>query len=222
MMELNFYLIPGMGADSRLYQRYQLPGKIHFIQWVHPKNSRTLGDYSKMIAEQVTTKNNVIIGSSMGGMLATELSRHISTLATILLSAPIGRQQFPWFLKAISASRVHNLISPRGIMRLVKICDVFMGFKSKEQRALFYEMLHSNGADFLHFNVRAVLDWSNIHPPTGDYIQIIGDRDFLFDVSRIPDAIALKGSGHFTTFEKSDEICGIIRDELVRRNFINE
>lgn len=221
-MELNFYLIPGMGADSRLYQRYQLPGNIHFIQWVHPKNSRTLGDYSRLIAEQVTTENNIIVGSSMGGMLATELSRQINPLVTILLSAPIGRQQFPWFLKAIAASRIHHMISPNGMMRLVKVCDVFMGFKSKEQRALFYEMLQSNGADFLHFNVRAVLDWSNIQPPTGEFIQIIGDRDFLFDVKSIPSAIALKGSGHFTTYEKSEEICGIIKEELKLLGFLKD
>ncbi len=220
-MKLKFYLIPGMGADHRLYSNYDLPGDIHLVKWVPPQSSKCLADYSRLIAQQISNDtHNVIVGSSMGGMLAVELSKHVPNVLVILLSAPTGRHQFPWFLKALSLTRIHRLIGQNTLMKCVSICDVFMGFKTSDQRNLFYQMLHANGKDFLHFNLRAVLDWDNTEAPVGDYIQIIGDKDFLFNVKKITDAIPLTGSGHFSTFEKSLEICTIIHEELEKRGLI--
>lgn len=208
--ELNYYLIPGMGANRRLYENYHLPGKIHVLEWEYAKGAQTLGDYARYIAPKINTKNNVLVGSSMGGMLAVELSRIIQPLLTVLISAPIGRQQFPRSLKALDTMGIHRALTPNALFKLTKLCDTFMGFKTKEQRTMFYEMMQSNGPEFLHYSVNAVLGWKNVTPPDGSYIQVLGDKDQLFDATKIPGAIVLKGSGHFSTYEKSEEICSVI------------
>ncbi|MFM7105020.1 MAG: alpha/beta hydrolase [Flavobacteriales bacterium] len=208
--ELNYYLIPGMGANRRLYENYQLPGMIHHLEWEHVSGPQTLADYAKHLAKKMNTSNNIIVGSSMGGMMAVELSRIVRPLLTVLISAPTGRHQFPRSLKILDRIGLHRAMGPKTLFKLTKLCDTFMGFKTEEQRSMFYEMMQSNGPDFLHYSVKAVLGWNNLDLPEGSFIQIIGDRDRLFDCRKIPGSIVLKGSGHFSTYEKSEEICAII------------
>ncbi len=216
--DLNIYLIPGMGADHRLYSRMKIDhGNVCVLEWQPHRNAKNLQDYAHIMAEKIQTERNVIIGSSMGGMMAVELSRIVKPISTILLSAPTGRHQFPPLLKVVHQSRIHRILRPHQIMKASWLADTFMGFRNQEERELFYSMLKSNGPEFLHFSLRAVLGWMNTHPPEGDYIQILGSDDKLFTPKRIPGAIVLNGGGHFTAFEKADELSEIINRYLLEK-----
>ncbi|MFM7233218.1 MAG: alpha/beta hydrolase [Flavobacteriales bacterium] len=208
---INYYLIPGMGADNRLFRHFHLPnGKVHHLDWIPHKGSRSLAEYAQLMAERITTENNVVVGSSMGGMVTVEISKIIRPLGAALVSAPSGRHEFPAILKNLSALKLHKALTPRQVMRISKLADLFMGFKTEDQRAMFYDMLRGNGPEFLHFSVGAVLDWKNTTPPDIPFIQIIGTQDKLFKQEKIPGAIMLEGSGHFTAFEKGKEVSAII------------
>jgi pimeloyl-ACP methyl ester carboxylesterase len=211
--EINYYLIPGMGADKRLFQHFHLPkGRVHHLDWIHHGNSTSLAEYASLMAERITTERNIIIGSSMGGMVTVEITKIIKPLGAVLVSAPSGRHEFPQSLKNLSALKLHRALGANQVMRVSRLCDLFMGFKSKEQRAMFYDMLDNNGAEFLHFSVGAVLEWSNTTPPPVPFIQILGSKDKLFNQRKIQNAIMLEGSGHFTAFERGAEVSRIITD----------
>ncbi len=216
--KVNYYLIPGMGADHRLYQKFRLEhGPIHYLNWIEHGKSKTLADYAALMSERITTENNVIVGSSMGGMVAVEMSRIVKPLATVLVSAPTGRQEFPRILKTVNAIKLHKLVTPGQVMKIAGLADTFMGFKTKEQRALFYEMLKGNGPEFLHFSVGAVLEWRNKQLPEGDFIQIIGSLDRLFKAPKADNAFVIEGGGHFTAFEKADEVSQIINSYIAKK-----
>jgi pimeloyl-ACP methyl ester carboxylesterase len=216
--DLHVYLIPGMGADRRLYSRMNIAhGNVRVLEWQPHRNARNLEEYAHIMAEKIDTKRNVIVGSSMGGMMAVELSRIVKPLSTILLSAPTGRHQFPPLLKAVHRTRLSSLLRPHQIMKASWLADTFMGFRNAEERELFHSMLRSNGPEFIHFSLKAVLGWQNTRPPEGDFIQILGDRDKLFTPKRIPDAMVLAGGGHFTAFEKAEELSGIINRYLLEK-----
>lgn len=216
--EVNYYLIPGMGADQRLFDRFDLKyGQVNKLNWIPHQNSRNLADYARLMAERITTENNVLVGSSMGGMVAVEMSRIINPLATVLVSAPTGRHQFPQILKTFDFIKLHKALTPSQIMKIAGLADLFMGFKTPEQRAMFYDMLKNNGPEFLHFSVDAVLGWKNTEPPAGDFIQVIGTVDKLFRHDKIANAIALSGKGHFAAFEAGEEISAIINEYIGKK-----
>ncbi len=209
--ELNYYLIPGMGADKRLFQRFQLTnGKVHHLDWIAHGESKNLKEYARLMASRIQTENNIIVGSSMGGMVTVEISKQINPLGVVLVSAPTGRHEFPRSLKGLRALKLHRALNAKQIMRISRLCDLFMGFKTKEQREMFYDMLSGNGEDFLHFSVGAVLEWDNITPPPVPFIQILGSRDKLFSHKRIRSAHVIDGSGHFTAFEKGADVSQVI------------
>jgi len=208
---INYYLIPGMGADKRLFQHFHLPnGIVHHLDWIPHRESKNLSDYAALMAERITTENNIIIGSSMGGMVTVEIAKLIRPQGAVLVSAPTGRHEFPQSLKNLNAMRLHKALTPRQVMRISALADLFMGFKNPEQRALFYDMMKGNGPEFLHFSIDAVLDWQNTTPPPVPFVQIIGTQDRLFKKEKIPNAIMIEGSGHFTAFEKGKEVSEII------------
>jgi pimeloyl-ACP methyl ester carboxylesterase len=207
---LHFYLIPGMGANAQLYDGYTLPGEIHVMHWPPAGESKTLADYARLLAQQIHTTNNVLVGSSMGGMLATELSHLVRPMATILLSAPCGRHQFPTRLRLLRHLHLHRILSAQGMFRLATAADLFMGFRHPSDRDRFYAMLHSNGPDFLHFCIGAVLEWQHTGTPTGPYMHVLGSDDRLFDYKKIQPSLVLPNAGHFATFEKREMICRII------------
>ena len=209
--DLNYYLIPGMGADNRLFQHFQLPnGNVHYLDWMAHGSSRNLSEYATLMANRIQTENNIIIGSSMGGMVTVEIAKQINPLGAVLVSAPTGRHEFPRSLKSLSALKLHRALSAKQVMRISKLCDLFMGFKTDQQRTMFYDMLKGNGHEFLHFSVGAVLEWKNTTPPPVPFIQILGSHDKLFSHKKIRDAHVIEGSGHFTAFEKGKEVSEII------------
>jgi pimeloyl-ACP methyl ester carboxylesterase len=208
---LNYYLIPGMGADNRLFHHFHLPnGNVHYLDWIPQGSSRNLSEYASLMAERITTERNIIVGSSMGGMVTVEIAKQIRPLGAVLVSAPTGRHEFPKRLKTLSALKFHRALNSKQVMRISRLCDLFMGFKTPEQRAMFYDMLEGNGHEFLHFSVGAVLEWQNMTPPPVPFIQILGSEDKLFNPKKISNTHILQGSGHFTAFEKGKEVSKII------------
>lgn len=223
MGEINYYLIPGMGADHRIYEGFHLEhGQVHYLDWVDPEAAANMSDFAGLIARRIQTENNILIGSSMGGMMAVELSRLVHPLATILISAPTGRHQFPQILKTVRMLRVHKAVNHRSIRYLYRLADTFMGFKNENQRQMFYEMMNALGPRFIHFSVGAVLEWSNREEPQGKYLQIIGSKDVLFDYRRMVSPVVLEGGGHFSAFDRADEVSAIINAYVRREVLGNE
>lgn len=200
-----------MGADKRLFQHFNLTnGKVHHLDWIPHGSSKNLAEYATLMAERITTEKNVVVGSSMGGMVTVEIAKIIQPKGAVLVSAPSGRHEFPQVLKNLNALRLHRALTPKLVLRISTLADLFMGFKTDEQRAMFYDMLRGNGEDFLHFAISAVLEWKNTSPPSVPFIQILGTHDRLFKQHKIPNAIMLEGSGHFTAFERGKEVSEII------------
>lgn len=212
--EVNVHWLPGMGADRRLFTKIQVQ-KVnhHYHEWRHLPEAKSLSDYAEWLASQIQTTDNVYIGSSMGGMMATELMRVKPADHLILLSAPTGRHEFPLLLKNLSAIRIGRWFTPRQMHALNRMANTFMGFKSEEDKALFFEMLEGYGPDFLHFAVNAILDWKPAainHP----YVQIVGGDDRLFKSHKMRSPIVLPGAGHFMTWEKPEDLSALIQKEI--------
>jgi pimeloyl-ACP methyl ester carboxylesterase len=222
MNEFNYYLIPGMGANHRIYEKFKLEnGRVHYLDWVDHRKSATLKDLAVIMAERINTSNNIIIGSSMGGMMAVELSHIVKPVSTILISAPTKKGQFPAVLKLIEKLKIHRLTSVNTIPKLYKLANTFMDFKNEDQKEMFFEMLNGLPPEFIHFSVRAVLEWENQIGPSGKHIQIIGSEDRLFNPKKMYRPIVLQGGGHFSAFDRGEQISEII-NEYIRKEFIEK
>ncbi|MEO0405553.1 MAG: alpha/beta hydrolase, partial [Bacteroidota bacterium] len=211
---LNIYLLPGMGADERLFEKMDIKhGNLHHLRWEYVEGCVTLSDYAAVLCERIQTENNVLIGSSMGGMMAVEMYRIGTFDDLILLSAPSSTLEFPPVLKTFGKLNAGKWFGKKTLFKLNRAANLFMGFQNEEHEKLFYEMLEGYGPDFLKYAVNAILKWDLKEAPN-EYLQIIGSKDRLFKLKRMPKAIVLEGSGHFMTFEQPEEITKLVNARL--------
>lgn len=214
--ELHIYLIPGMGADRRLFAPLEIQhGQLHFIDWKYIPGTKTMRDYAEKLCETITTENNIYIGSSLGGMMAREMALVKKPLDLLLLSAPASREEFPPVLKIGSAFNMGRWFGPKTTFKMNRLADTFMGFSDTDDRALFYDMLQGLEPEFIHFAINAILDWETKERPS-TYFQLVGSKDKLFKGKRMLQPSIIEGAGHFMTFERPNEISQMVNRRIAQ------
>ena len=70
------YLIPGMGADARLFEGLRREGlEFEVLEFIPPVKGESLREYALRMGERIdTTKPYVLGGQSLGGTMATEIA----------------------------------------------------------------------------------------------------------------------------------------------------
>jgi len=111
------FMIPGMGADERIFKNIKLNNaNITYIKWLQPDESDTLISYAqRLIDKYVIDADSVVIGNSLGGMLAVEIAKKVSLSKVILISsiktideAPRYFKVFKW-LPVFAAKYIANI-----------------------------------------------------------------------------------------------------------------
>jgi len=210
------YLFSGMGADSRLFKNLgPIEGyEIIPLPYIHPQQSKTLGDYAALLADHYTFEEPYLLGGvSMGGMIAQELAQLTNPKGLILISTITSRSNMPFLFEWARPLRLVLLFNKRVLEAFAKFADLFTQ-KSPEGRELFLKMLHDSDADFMRFGAKSVLEWE---PPknTLPTVRIHGTIDRVFPASKITDAAMIEGGNHFMIFEKGEEITAVLAAEFV-------
>lgn len=87
-MQKKIYLISGLGADERMFQRLNFYNfEPVYLQWISPKKNESISDYAARLKSQITEEKPIIIGLSLGGMMAVEISKQIKTEKVVLISS---------------------------------------------------------------------------------------------------------------------------------------
>lgn len=106
------FLIPGLGADCRIYNRLHLDGsEITRIEWIVPAPTDTLTRYAeKLIDQYLVTPGSIVIGNSMGGMIAMEIGKIITCEKIILISSIRTVDEAPGYFSFFRNIPVYKLI----------------------------------------------------------------------------------------------------------------
>lgn len=213
------FLIAGMGADTRIYNNIELPDddEVIPVDWIEPDVSDTLTSYSqKLIKQYNVTYNSIVIGNSLGGMMAIEIAKLIPLNKVILISSIKTTDEAPGYFTFFKMLPLYKLIPDTVFRHMgVTIRPIFGGM-SPQQLWLFKDMLRKTSPKFLKWAMTAVLKWKNTTIPPNVYI-ITGDKDRVFNYKLIKDAIIVKGGTHIMIFDKAKEINKILKGILRKK-----
>ena len=70
------HLVSALGADSIIYSNIQLDPsfKTNHVKWIKPLKGESLRAYSiRLVRINNITENDIVIGTSFGGIVATEI-----------------------------------------------------------------------------------------------------------------------------------------------------
>lgn len=207
------FLIPGLGADARIFQYIDLKGHdVTPINWVEPENQDTLSSYAqKLIAHHKITSGSIVIGSSLGGMLTIEIAKRVKLDKAILISSIKTKSEAPKSHIWYKYLPLYKLVPSTWLPQTGFIVRMVMGKMSKHHQELFESMLKSTSPNFIKWALGAILHWDNETIPPNVY-HIIGDKDKIFPYQRITDATIIKGGTHIMIYTKAKEINNWLKD----------
>lgn len=146
-----------------------------------------------------------IIGLSLGGMLAAEMTTFLRPVQTILISSvPSARQLPPWF-RLSGKLRLHFLV-PNAAYRCTDAFSYWLfGLHTAEEKALYKEIISAADPAFVRGAVHAIMTWNKTDIPS-NIVHLHGDKDRLLPIRYVRPQIVLKGGGHLAVFSMANEV----------------
>lgn len=201
------FLIAGLGADTRLFNNIDLgDNDVTPVDWLEPNEHDTLATYAqKLVHQYFITDNSIVIGVSLGGMIAVEIAKQVRLNKVILISSIKTINEAPWYYKLGNILPVYRLIPGALLAKVGFMIRPVFGKMDPHDTWLFKDMLKQSSPKFIKWALRAVLKWKNEVVPENLY-HIVGDKDLVFNYKNISNATIIKGGTHIMVFDKAKQI----------------
>lgn len=209
------FLIPGLGADARIYQYIDLQGHDAVaVNWIAPEKTDTLSTYAqKLIDHYHISPGTIVIGNSLGGMIAIEIANRVELDKVILISSIKTVNEAPSSFKWYRYLPVYRLLPAKLITSMGFIVRFAFGKMSRTHQDLFISMLKNTPPKFAKWAIGAILQWDNLTLPKNVY-HITGDKDMIFSYKKISGATIVRGGTHIMIFNRAKEINNWLKNIL--------
>jgi len=196
-----FYLLPGMGADSKMYQGAWLDiNPAVCIDWPPYEGEATLSELAgKVAAHYPIQDNDILIGSSMGGMVALEIARRIRLDRVVLVGS------------AIDGSEMNGLLTLLTPFVAAAPLEFFQKLAAR-QDGLFQQMCAASDPYFMSAMCKAISTWDGYPGDLTRVTRIHGEKDKVIKCPR--DCQVIKGAGHLLPITHASACVEIIRRSI--------
>ena len=204
-----FYLIPGLGADERVFQFLRLQGEVHVLRWLSPQSSTEgLPHYAARLAAAIPLEQVCwLVGVSFGGVLALEVAQLRPLARVVLISSFMGPSELPWLGKLARATGLYHLVPPQLLPRLPRVAKWFFGVKTGHDYQLLRQILRDTDPGFTRWAIARLLQWPGRTLPAA--ICIHGTEDRLLPAGTAHSQYILPG-GHLIIISQAAEISRIL------------
>ncbi|MDG2193539.1 MAG: alpha/beta hydrolase [Polaribacter sp.] len=217
MSKTAIYFVPGMAANSKIYERIRLDKNrytLHFLEWEIPlSRDESISDYAKRMCEKITHNNPVLVGVSFGGVLVQEMSKHITARKIVLISSIKSNQELPKRLKLVQITKVYKLFPARFLENLESHISYFLNDYQQKKADAYKKYMSVRNPDYLHWAIYNILHWQQ-QKPLNNTLHIHGTNDRVFPIKHIKDCIEIEGGTHIMILSKTSIISKILEENL--------
>lgn len=211
MIKLKVYLIPGWGADRRMFEP-QMPlqqqYELEILEWQEPLHAKeSLESYVQRLSERINqNKPFALVGVSMGGIMAVELSKIVNPQRLIIVSSVKTANELPLKIKMWRKFPVYQLLRRPLFQFFSLFSESFIRLLHPRHYVSFNAMLMAQDVDFLRWGIHQIVNWNNqTYPDALIHIHGTHDRPFPFQNISDVDYILTKGN-HFINIERAEEV----------------
>ncbi|MDH5474431.1 MAG: alpha/beta hydrolase [Cyclobacteriaceae bacterium] len=213
------YLIPGQGADERLFSKLTFDKNAYSIKHIKyhtPEKNTTLKSYALQLSKQIdTTEAFILVGVSLGGMIATELIDFLSPEKVIIISSAKSKKELPFRYRIQKVMPIYKLLSSRAIKRGAFIMQPIVEPDRNVEEEIFKSMLTDKNKHFMKRSVQMIIQW-NRTIYSSDIIHIHGDKDNTIPIRNINYDYAVIDGSHMMTLTRPEIISKILNKALNR------
>ncbi len=210
------YLLPGQGADYRLFNNLEIDPsfEVRCIDYETPDKGTSMEEYACLLAKQIDTSGKfILIGTSLGGMLATEMGEFLHPEKIIIIASAKCSNELPMRYKFQKKIPLYKMVPPRMAKMGAKILQPIVEPDRNKEKETFKRMLEDKDPDFLRRTIEMILTWDRIEC-RNDIIHIHGDKDRTIPIRNVQyDYLVEKGS-HMMTLTRGKEISSLINEIL--------
>ncbi|MFT5821395.1 MAG: pimeloyl-ACP methyl ester carboxylesterase [Crocinitomix sp.] len=208
----NIYFIPGQGADKRLFGKIKLDERfiVNHITYETPTKNSTMRSYAEELAQQIDqSKPFILIGASLGGMLATEITSFLEPMRTILISSAKQRSELPFRYRFQKQLPFYKLV-PASLVKLgAKILQPLVESDRNKEKTIFKAMLNAKDPKFLSRTVHMIVNWER-QTAEDSIIHIHGNKDHTLPIKNVQYDYLIEGGSHMMSLTRAEEINQLI------------
>ncbi len=210
------YLIPGQGADGRLFKNIQIDGyETAIVEYLLPEKGETMAEYARRISAQIdSTRPYSFVGVSLGGMIAVEMTKYMNPEECIIIASAKSKEDIPkryqFFRKYFP---LYRILSGRFFKLSTRLAQPLFEPLTKENQALFRDMLKRKDPKFMKRIVRCIVEWEN-ETYREDIIHIHGAHDHTLPVKSANPTIILTEGTHMMTLSMGEEIAELLNEYI--------
>ena len=200
------YLLPGMGADHRMYgPEWDSLARTKFLGWPPYRGETTFGEVAdRVIAEHGITPRDVVGGSSLGGMIALEVSHRLRNARVVLIGSAVAPTEINGLLRRLA---------PLATVTPLRLIQALAGRSASTLTSMFADADH----DFVRAMCLALPDWPGYTGPQDRLVRIHGANDRV--IACPPACHAIPRAGHLLAMTHPEECVSIVRAEVVNQAF---
>jgi pimeloyl-ACP methyl ester carboxylesterase len=194
---MKVYFIAGIGADRRIFNHIELPEgyETEYLDWIAPIQDESLQAYASRLAQKIDPSQPfILIGVSLGGIIATELGKSLHPKATILISSISKSSQLPPYYLTAKMLNLHKMV-PTGLIKASAKLKHILIKQGAEDREIIMDMINQADPFFVKWAMQAVLEWKNEINPNPLW-HIHGTRDDIFPIKFTTPTHIMRRAGH--------------------------
>lgn len=192
------YLMPGMCANSTIFEFIELPNDlytIHLLDWLIPEPSESIEDYALKMTKGVKHSDIVLLGVSFGGLVVQEMAKLINVRKLILVSSVKSKYELPRRMKLSRKLKLYRVLPTSLIEDIDTVAKYAFGASIKNRMALYQKYITMNNRRYLRWAIKEMVCWDQ-QEARKDIIHIHGTGDKVFPAKYIRDFIPIEEGTH--------------------------
>jgi pimeloyl-ACP methyl ester carboxylesterase len=212
-------LLPGLGADARLFapQAAKFSG-LDVPDWIPPHKGENLESFARRMMEAVHPSGEYVLGGvSFGGMVASEMARHLRPRALLLIASAATGTAVPGHGRFVIQTALRlGIFARRSPRPFWPALGWAFGATTPAARELLSQFFESAPPSFIQWGLEALLRWKPTSALVVPVFHIHGATDRLIPSRRVRATAVVAGGGHLINVTHADEVNAFVRRVLDR------
>jgi len=204
------YILPGLGVDATMYGSAlrKLKG-VHYVDWPHYTNEKSIKDIAKtLIAQYKINSSDIVGGSSLGGMVASEIAKYTEVRKIVLIGSTLTPESIRPILKKLSVlseiAPIHLIQTLAGKTSIIT--------KNNVWKKLFQMFGNANTA-FIKAMCKAIFEWDGNSTPKCACAHIHGAKDRVIYPPQTG-ATIIDDGGHLIAMTHEEEVAKFLKESI--------
>ena len=204
------YFISGLGANSRTFSLLDLSFCTQvFVDWQPVIKGENLPKYAARLMKKISNPEPVIVGLSLGGMLATEMAKLNPKAKVIIISSNKTSLEFPAYLRLGLRFPIYRWSGKNTQQRSKFLYLWIFGARGEKSKTLLKSIMAESDPKLTAQFIDMILRWNNhIVPPNVTHVHGTDDKLLLY--KNVKADYTIEGGTHLMIMNEAAEISALL------------